>query len=230
MQVTTIVTDSPRVYLFDQRTFCGVAIVCIAFKVLMTLARGLQSKIRPWVRADDERAREFHRLQSDIVAGAAQPVTDSAPPYDTYATEEDEQRYWEEAARGLRELQNSDAKYTVKKIKGCIKPFELPPLVMYYTPALPRFQRTKEERRRTPMSHKEEMRHRRKITPEIYIKWHWMTHPEAVGPISAVFVCPQLRTHFLIGSPVGGHCQKANPSCIRRRAARNLSSFKETTG
>lgn len=154
---------------------------------LITIARDLKRNFRPWIHALRQRiCWIYHLRRRYIIAETMRRVTGKAPPYDTYATDEEEQKYWEEASRSLRELQSSDAMYTgKKKIKARLKPVDPPPLVMYYTPVLPRYQRTKEERRRTPLSYKQEMRHRRKMTADIYIRWHWMTHPDSVGLFSA---------------------------------------------
>ena len=55
----------------------------------------------------------------------------------TYATQSHEERYWKEAAGGQRDLQRSDARFVGAGARNPKNPaLHVPPLVMYYTPAL----------------------------------------------------------------------------------------------
>jgi len=56
--------------------------------------------------------------------------------YDTYPTPSAEQKYWESAERGLRELRHSDARFVGSERPRNVRVPEMPPLVMYYVPAL----------------------------------------------------------------------------------------------
>lgn len=55
----------------------------------------------------------------------------------TYSTRSHEDRYWKEAAGGQRDLQRSDARFVGAGVRNPKNPApHVPPLVMYYTPAL----------------------------------------------------------------------------------------------
>jgi len=55
----------------------------------------------------------------------------------TYSTQSHEDRYWKEAAGGQRDLQRSDARFVGAGVRKPTNPAPyVPPLVMYYTPAL----------------------------------------------------------------------------------------------
>ncbi|KAF8189671.1 hypothetical protein BJ912DRAFT_360856 [Pholiota molesta] len=91
----------------------------------------------------------------------------SRPPYDNYKNSEEEEKYWEEAAKSQRILQQSDARYAgaeVRKRQDLTS--YVPPLVMYYTPAL------LPEYRDAPRKKKEVKRYY--ISGKNYCKWHWM--------------------------------------------------------
>jgi hypothetical protein len=99
----------------------------------------------------------------------------SRPPYDNYKSSEEEEKYWEEAARSHRILQQSDARYAgaeVRKRQDLTS--YVPPLVMYYTPAL------LPEYRDAPRKKKEVKRYY--ISSKNYCKWHWMVFS---GDVSA---------------------------------------------
>ena len=54
-----------------------------------------------------------------------------------YSAQSHEDRYWKEAAGGQRDLQRSDARFVGAGVRNPTKPAPyVPPLVMYYTPAL----------------------------------------------------------------------------------------------
>jgi len=105
--------------------------------------------------------------------------------YDTYRTQEAEDTYWKEAARGARELHQSDARFVGITRPRHVRAPELPPLVKYYTPAvLPKY---RDEH--TKMQRKEE-RCRNRPSVKEYCKWHRMVFPGTVsGSSSLNYTC-----------------------------------------
>jgi hypothetical protein len=98
----------------------------------------------------------------------------SRPPYDHYKNNEEEEKYWEEAARTQRVLQQSDARHAGAEVRNrqALTSY-VPPLVMYYTPAL------LPEYRDAPRKKKEAKRYH--ISGKNYCKWHWMVFPGDVS-------------------------------------------------
>ncbi|KAF8802090.1 hypothetical protein BYT27DRAFT_7113240 [Phlegmacium glaucopus] len=111
-------------------------------------------------------------------------------PYTIYPTASEEQKYWNQAARGQRELQRSDARFAGTKVRN-LQPNtlpgraldsdsepRLPPLVMYYVPALlPAY--------RDASNHKAKSRktcRKPYVSPKIYCKWHRMVFPGSDHP------------------------------------------------
>ncbi|KAF8989823.1 hypothetical protein BDQ17DRAFT_1372709 [Cyathus striatus] len=84
--------------------------------------------------------------------------------YDVYESDEEEERYWKAALAGQRELNASDAKYVRRSNPESSRP----PLVMYYTPALPPIYRD---------------HHRTRVPSDVYLpprticKWQRMMYP-----------------------------------------------------
>ena len=81
----------------------------------------------------------------------------------TYSTQSHEDRYWKEAAGGQRDLQRSDARFVGAGVRNPKNPAPyVPPLVMYYTPALlPEYRdsqrrKGKEARSKSPRGSKDE--------------------------------------------------------------------------
>jgi len=104
--------------------------------------------------------------------------------YDTYPSPSAEQKYWESAERGLRELRHSDARFVGSERPRNVRVPEMPPLVMYYVPALlPEYRdkRRPELKMTRRKFNPEEMG--RQIEPKIYCKWHRIVFP---GPVSGV--------------------------------------------
>lgn len=67
-------------------------------------------------------------------------------PYDTYSNPNAEQQYWDSAERGLRQLRLSDARFVGSDRPKNVRVPEMPPLVMYYVPALlPRYRDSDEK-------------------------------------------------------------------------------------
>jgi hypothetical protein len=80
-----------------------------------------------------------------------------------YSTQSHEDRYWKEAAAGQRDLQRSDARFVGAGVRNPTNPAPyVPPLVMYYTPALlPEYRdsqrrKGKEARSKSPRPRKDE--------------------------------------------------------------------------
>lgn len=106
--------------------------------------------------------------------------------YTIYPTVSEEQRYWIQAARGQKELQRSDARFAGTKVRH-LHPNtlqeasdpepHLPPLVMYYVPALlPVYRDT------TSLNSTRSNKHRKPyVSPKIYCKWHRMVFPGSVS-------------------------------------------------
>ncbi|KAF8901519.1 hypothetical protein CPB84DRAFT_1777523 [Gymnopilus junonius] len=87
-------------------------------------------------------------------------------PY-TYMTPQMEEKYWERAAASQRKLQLSDARYVDAKglpLRDSLP--QLPPLVMYYVPALP------SEKPKEPKKLKTYF-----LSTKNYCKWHRMVFP-----------------------------------------------------
>ena len=57
-------------------------------------------------------------------------------PYDVYPNPNAEQQYWDRAERGLRQLRQSDARFVGSERPKNVRVPEIPPLVLYYVPAL----------------------------------------------------------------------------------------------
>lgn len=99
----------------------------------------------------------------------------------TYMTPEAEKSYWKKAAAGQRNLQRSDARYV--DMEGL--PLRdgmprLPPLVMYYIPAL------LPKRRRNPKKPK-----RYFLSAKDYCRWHRMVFPGNVSGTVSSFSATQ---------------------------------------
>ncbi|KDR71071.1 hypothetical protein GALMADRAFT_803744 [Galerina marginata CBS 339.88] len=91
---------------------------------------------------------------------------------DTTMTPEMEEKYWKRAERGQRELERSDARYIDSSgIPVLDRTPQLPPLVMYYTPALPP---TKQERLKKQKPYY--------LSARSYCKWHRMVFPGSDHP------------------------------------------------
>ena len=94
------------------------------------------------------------------------------PPYEKYASEAEEEKYWKEAESGQRVMRQSDARYAGIKVRrpgpANTDPY-VPPLVMYYTPALlPEYRDAPRRKRQIKQYH---------ISAKNYCKWHWMVFP-----------------------------------------------------
>jgi len=97
-------------------------------------------------------------------------------PQDTLMTPEMEDKYWQRIKIGQLDLQRSDARYV--DTTGVLKPdiSSLPPLVMYYSPAL-------------PLKRPENPRKLKKyyLSVKDYCKWHRMVFPGEVSIINIRF-------------------------------------------
>ncbi|KAF8972091.1 hypothetical protein BDZ97DRAFT_1783119 [Flammula alnicola] len=95
--------------------------------------------------------------------------------YETYKSTAEEDRYWKEAAEGQRELQRSDARYVGTKVRKPNTPVpQMPPTVMYYTPALLPEYRDSRRRKKAIKAYS--------ISAKDYCKWHWMVFPGLYHP------------------------------------------------
>ncbi|KAF9478425.1 hypothetical protein BDN70DRAFT_836073, partial [Pholiota conissans] len=81
---------------------------------------------------------------------------------------DEENRYWAETEKGRMALQQSDARYVGKEVRQ-ERSSSTPPLVMYYTPALPDVEQPKKEAKRY-------------ISCKNYCKWHKMVFPGRPHP------------------------------------------------
>lgn len=97
-------------------------------------------------------------------------LSSNHPPYQKYKSEAEEEKYWKEAESGQRVLRQSDARYAGVKVRrpDNTGPY-VPPLVMYYTPALlPEYRDAPRRKRQIKQYH---------ISAKNYCKWHWMVFP-----------------------------------------------------
>ena len=107
--------------------------------------------------------------------------------YTIYPTVSEEQKYWKQAARGQKELQRSDARFAGTKVVRNLQLNALPPLVMYYVPALLPVYRDSSSSK--PKKHK-----RPYLSAKTYRKWHWMVFPGSVSRTCIIIFlssCPQ---------------------------------------
>ncbi|KAJ3499194.1 hypothetical protein NLJ89_g10124 [Agrocybe chaxingu] len=111
-------------------------------------------------------------------------------PYDRYRTPEDEARYWEQAERGRKALERSDARFVgADRVQ---KPLpDLPPLVMYYTPALPPLYRDTKLREERKQKKREKRQY--SISSKMYCKWHRMVFPNLAARYRAERTQEELR-------------------------------------
>lgn len=111
--------------------------------------------------------------------------------YTIYPTVSEEQKYWKQAARGQKELQRSDARFAGTKVCDLhpnTLPGEpqLPPLVMYYVPALlPAYRDTGNSQPTLRNRHRKPY-----VSPKTYCKWHRMVFPGSVSgtPLSIILI------------------------------------------
>ena len=109
-------------------------------------------------------------------------------PYDTYATPEDEERYWRSAERGLAVLRQSDARFVGADRPKRVRVPELPPLVMYYVPALlPQYRDAERNRKEVDPEELRKRRRMRILEPEEYCQWHRMVFPDRVSVVVFFF-------------------------------------------
>ncbi|CAA7268692.1 unnamed protein product [Cyclocybe aegerita] len=196
--ISVVFTKKRRLLLFG-----AVALLASATPISVSLHPKLQCRLPSWPSfllknvswASWLSSSWFHCRIRPLLERVARLVKRSR--YDRYRTPEDEARYWEQAERGRKVLERSDARFVgADRVQ---KPLpELPPLVIYYTPALPplyRDTRSQEERRR-----KKKEKRRYYISSKTYCKWHRMVFPNSVsrkcvsGPLWALIALQEHPT------------------------------------
>lgn len=107
--------------------------------------------------------------------------------YDTYPSPSAEQKYWESAERGLRELRHSDARFVGSTRPKNVRVPEMPPLVMYYVPALlPEYRHKRRPELKTTRRKINPGEMGCRIAPKIYCKWHRMVFPGSVSGVQGL--------------------------------------------
>lgn len=115
----------------------------------------------------------FHTYTSRVIRHISLHRLTFRKPYDTYPSPSAEQRYWDSAERGLRQLRQSDARFVGSERSKNVRVPEMPPLIMYYVPALlPRY---RDEDGRTKRGKRRIKEDGCRLEPEDYYgQWHRM--------------------------------------------------------